>query len=87
MNWFYTVFEEWMDKQGNVGTQGFVFIDGQSDIPARDRAISQYHSILAAAAVADDYYHMAICMASDGTIVKPCEFYDRRPPVNQEVDE
>lgn len=87
MNWFYTVFEEWMDKEGNVGTQGFVFLDGQSEIPARDRAISQWHAILSTAAVADDWYHAAVLICSDGTIVKPYEFYDRRPPVGQEKGE
>ena len=78
-NYFYTVFEEWMDKDGNVGTQGFVFLPEQSGNPAQNRAASQYHAILATAAVADDLYHAAICIRSDGWIEKPLEAYDRRP--------
>lgn len=78
-NYFYTVFEEWMDKQGNVGTQGFVFLPEQSEIPAQNRAAGHYHAILATAAVADDLYHAAICIRSDGWIEKPLEAYDRRP--------
>lgn len=78
-NYFYTVFEEWMDKDGNVGTQGFVFLPEQSENPAQNRAASQYHAILATAAVADDLYHAAICIRSDGWIEKPLEAYDRRP--------
>lgn len=78
-NYFYTVFEEWMDKEGNVGTQGFVFLPEQSEFPAQNRAASQYHAILATAAVADDLYHAAICIRSDGWIEKPLEAYDRRP--------
>lgn len=78
-NYFYTVFEEWMDKQGNVGTQGFVFLPEQGEILAQNRAAGHYHSILATAAVADDLYHAAICIRSDGWIEKPLEAYDRRP--------
>lgn len=78
MDFFYVVTQSWIDSNGNPGNQGFFFkgeVDGK---PAENRAVSKYHDILRVGAVSDDQYHGAMVMRSDGAVVKPYEFYDRR---------
>lgn len=78
MDFFYVVTQSWIDSNGNPGNQGFFFkgvVDGK---PAENRAASKYHDILRTGAVSDDQYCSAIVMRSDGAIVKPYEYYDRR---------
>ena len=78
MGYFYTVFEGFINRDGNAGTQAFVFKEEEGQAPAKDRALSQFHGILAIGAVADTSYHMAMVIRSDGWIERAPEVYDRR---------
>lgn len=79
MDYFYTVFEVWTDKNGNDAVQGFIFKEEEGQKPASDRADAQYYYILSVAAVSEDIYHGAMIVRSDGYYYKPFEVYDRRP--------
>ena len=78
-DFFYIVFQTWMDANGTPGVQGFVFKDEDGQKPAEDRAKSQYHNLLAGGAVSNDQYFAACVFRSDGSAEMPFEFYDRRP--------
>ena len=79
MDYFYTVCEEWMDKEGNIGNRAFSFKQEEGQMDAKDRAAAQFHNLLATGAVADGYYYMAMIVSSDGWIERAPEVYDRRP--------
>lgn len=78
-DFFYIVWQAWVDANGTPGVQGFVFKDEDGQKPAVDRARSQYHNLLAGGAVSNDQYFAACVFRSDGSAEMPFEFYDRRP--------
>ena len=78
-NYFYTVIEEWIDKDGNGGIQGFMYKDEAGQPSAVNRAVSHNHQILSSAAINEDLYHASCVVRSDGFMEKYWECYDRRP--------
>ena len=89
MNYFYVVTQVWLDPNGTPGIQGFIYFDEEGQLPAVNRALSKYHDILRIGAISEDKYHGAEVKRSDGTIIKPFEYYDRRPvtPAQEVVQE
>ena len=75
---FYTVTQIWMDVNGTVGTRAYVYEEEEGQAPAVNRALNKYHEILGHGAISDDQYHASQLIRSDGAIIKPYEYYDRR---------
>ena len=84
MPYFYIVTEVWLDPNGNPGIQGWIYFDEEGQLPAVNRALSQYHNILATGAISADQYHGSEVKRSDGAIIKPFEYYDNRPVNNDQ---
>ena len=79
MDLFYIVDQVWIDPNGNFGAQAFIYKDETGELPADARAKSKFHDILKTGAISADLYHGASVKRSDGMMIKPFEFYDRRP--------
>ena len=79
LNLFFTVIQIWIDVNGTVGSREYVYEEEEGQAPAVNRALNKYHEILGHGAISDDQYHASQLIRSDGAIIKPYEYYDRRP--------
>ena len=87
MEYFFIVSQIWIDVNGTVGTRDYVYVEEAGLAPAVNRALNKYHEILGHGAISDDQYHASQLTRSDGAVIKPFEYYDRRTPPNTEPEE
>ena len=79
MDYFYMVVHVYIDDTGKFCGEILFYYDVDGETSARNKAESKFHEILSEGAVSKSLYCGASVKHSDGTIIKPFEFYDRRP--------
>lgn len=84
LEFFFIVSQIWIDVNGTVGSREYVYEEEEGQVPAVNRALNKYHEILGHGAISDDQYHASQLLRSDGAVIKPYEYYDRRQKPVQE---